>query len=33
MSYPKPFDKNEYEQHVKKVKLSMQSTGFDLLIC
>lgn len=33
MSYSKPFDKTEYQQRVNKVKHSMQSVGFDLLIC
>ena len=33
MSYNKPFDKAEYEQRVNKVKQSMQSAGFELLIC
>jgi len=33
MSYNKPFDKAEYEHRVNKVKHSMQSAGFDLLIC
>jgi ectoine hydrolase len=33
MSYSKPFDKTEYDQRINKVKLSMQSAGFDLLVC
>ena len=33
MSYNKAFDKTEYVQRVKKVKESMHSAGFDLLIC
>ena len=33
MSYNKPFDKVEYQQRVNKVKQSMQTEGFDLLIC
>ncbi len=33
MGYTKPFDKPEYEHRINKVKNSMQTAGFDLLIC
>jgi ectoine hydrolase len=33
MSYTKPFDRAEYEQRISRVKRSMQTVGFDLLVC
>ena len=33
MNYNKPFQKSEYDQRVRKVKLRMEKAGFDLLIC
>ena len=33
MNYNKPFQKSEYDQRVRNVKLRMEKAGFDLLIC
>ena len=33
MNYNKPFQKVEYEQRVRNVKLCMEKAGFDLIIC
>ena len=33
MKYTKAFDKVEYETRLNRVKQSMQSSGFDLLVC
>jgi len=33
MNYNKPFQKFEYEQRVRNVKLRMEKAGFDLIIC
>ena len=33
MNYNKPFQKSEYDQRVRNVKLRMEKAGFDLIIC
>ena len=33
MNYNKPFQKSEYDQRVRNVKLRMEKAGFELLIC